>query len=899
MWHPLVFLRRRRRSDADFADEVASHLELEADRLVAEGLSPEEAAHEARRRFGNVGLAREAFHRRRTIGWIETVRQHLWLAARRLRRAPVFAATVALTLMLGIGATTAVFSLVDGVLLRPLPFADPSRLVDLSHTMVLQGISRVDQSDATYLYYRRANHVFTDVGAYRLMPVNLGGLRDPAGARRVTAARLSANMFHLLGIAPREGRAFREDEDLPGTPPVVILGAGLWQSRYGSDPHIIGRTVMIDGVAHEVVGIMPPRFTFPDDRTALWLPIRIDPARIHSAMFDFRAVARLRRGVTVAEAEADLDILLPRVPLAFPGRLTVGAIELTHMRALVRPLRDVMVGRVGRSLWVILGAATFLLLVACANVAGLFLVRTEARQHDLVIRRALGARPAAIVAETVWEGLLLALLGCALGLALAGAGLGALRSTAAASTIPRLAGVRLNGAVLAAAMGITLLAALLTSVGPALHTAGADAAAVLRQTSRGATAGRRRLRARRTFVVIQLALALVLVTGAGLMARSFRRLRSVPPGFNATRAYTFRVTLPEADYPTTAEALNLVTAALERLAGLPGVTAVGVVSKLPLDGEARRDTAVFVEDRPLTMGQMPNVHQVIYASPGAFGALGIPLLQGRSFAPPDPARTRLDVIVTHALAARYWRQGQAVGKRLRLAPGGPLFTVVGVTGDVRGSGLDQPAEETVYLPLVTARGPAAPDGAASGPRWMPRDLAFVVRGAGTPGAVDAAVERTLRALAPAIPVYGVRTMGEILARSTARTSFTRDLLELASLAALLIGAVGLYGVVSYTVSLQTREMAVRLALGARPGALRRQVLRQAVAVAALGVAVGLAAAVILARFLAALLFDVAPTDAVTLLGAVALMLVVALTASWLPARRAAAIDLASALRPDV
>jgi putative ABC transport system permease protein len=899
MWNPLRILKHRRRRDADFAEEIAAHIALEADRLIAEGRTPTDAAYEARRRFGNVALVQETFHRRRTIGWIEAIPQHLRRAARRLARKPVFSATAVLTLMLGIGATTAVFSLVDGVLLRPLPFVRPEELVDVSHTIVLQGASRVDQSDATYLYYHRANHVFSDVGAYQSVAVNVSGVGDAAHAERVQAARASASLFHVLGVAPVAGRAFRESEDLPGGAPVVILGAGLWRRQYAADPTIVGRTVTIDGVAREVVGVMPDAFAFPDDQTALWLPVGIDPARTESATFDLHVVARLRAGVTLDAATADLDELLPHVPEAFPGRLTANAIAVTHMHPAIQTLRDTMVGGVSRALWVVFGAAGFLLLIACANVANLFLVRAEERQHDLVVRRALGAGRGAIVAEFFFEGLIVAALGAALGLALAQAGLGVLRSTGSGIAIPRLGSVGIDRGVLAVAAGITLLIALVMSVIPALRAYGAGVATVLVQTGRTTTAARSRHRVRRALVVVQVALALVLITGAGLMARSFRFLRSVPPGFDSARSVTFRVALPDADYPTTAAALGLVTRALDEMSALPGVASVGVISKLPLDDEGRRDTAVFVQDRALAMGQMPNIHQVVYVSPGAFGALGVPILQGRTFAQPDPARAPLEVVVTRALAKRHWGDAPAVGRRIRFTPTGAWFTVVGVTGDVRGTRLDEPPDETVYLPLVTAPGPATADGGAGAMRWMPRDLTFVVRSAGDPRGLVAPMERTFRALAPTIPVYGVRPMAEVVERSTARTSFTLELLEIASIAALLIGAVGLYGVVSYMVSLRVREMAVRMALGAQPRALRWQVLRQSVTVAAAGIALGLAATIMLVRFVTALLFRVAPTDPATLLGAVIVMAGVAVAASWFPAHRAASIDIAAALRPDV
>lgn len=904
MWNPLRLLKRRRRSDADFAEEIAAHLELEADRLVAEGLPRKEAIDEARRRFGNVGLVQEDFHRSRTIGWLETTPQQLRRGARRLSRAPAFSITATLTIALGIGATTAVFSLVNGVLLRPLPFVQPDRLVDISHSIVLQGISHVDQSDGTYLHYRRANHVFTDLGAYRAADVNLSaeGAGDASSAKRERAARSSASLFGVLGIAPIRGRVFREDEDAPGSLPVAIVSEALWREEYASDPNIVGRRIVIDGVVHEVIGVMPRSFAFPDDGTALWVPIGIDPANTKTAAFDYRAVGRLRPGVTLQAAAADLERILPGMPEAFPGRLTANAIALTHMEPVVRPLRDVMLGGVGHALWVILGAAAFLLLIACANVANLFLVRAEERQHELAVRRALGASRGAIAVEFFTEGLIVAALGGALGVVMADAGLLALRSLPSGVAIPRIATVGIDGVVLAAAAGVTLLTAFVMSVVPAIRSYGSGGASVLVQSARGATAGRSRHRARQLFVIVQVALALVLITGAGLMARSFRALRSVHPGFDAERSYTFRVQLPPAGYPTTGSVVGFVTRALDEIAALPGIQVAGVISKVPLEDEARQDTAVFIDGQAAAGGmgeQMPDIHQVAYTTPASFSALGIPIIEGRSFEQPDPSRAPLQAIVTRAFAKRYWGNDPAVGRRVRFAPVGPWFTVIGVTGDVHGTRLDEPPDETVYLPLVVAPGAAKPDGSADSARWSPRELAFVVRSSAAPNDVTLPVERTLRTLAPSVPVYAVRSMGEVVDRSTARTSFTTGLLEVASLAALLIGAVGLYGVVSYMVSLREREMAVRIALGAQPSSLQRRVLGQAMAVAAAGIVVGLGAALVAARVIAALLYDVAPNDAGTLAAAVSLMGAVALAASWIPAHRAAAIDPATTLRADV
>lgn len=895
-WHP--FRGSPRRRDADFAEEIAAHLALEAERLTAEGHPRAEAALEARRRFGNVTQVQERFHDARGLRWLEELPGQFRRAARSLRRAPLFSIAVIVTLGLGIGATTAVFGLVDAILLRPLPFPHPGALVDLSHTLTVQGISRVDQSDATYLYYRGANRTFTDVGAYREVSVNLGFPSGNAPAERVPGARVSAGTFGLLGVAPLAGRAFRDEEDRDVGAPVVIVGEALWRRDFAADPRLVGRQLVVDGVSREVVGIMPAVFHFPGEATELWLPIGIDPSHTASATFDYRAVARLRPGVTAPAAAADLQRLLPLVPEAYPGRLTADAIRAIRMRTVVRPLRDVIVGEVGPALWIVLGAAVFLLLTACANVANLILVRAEDRQHDLAVRRALGAGRGAIARESLAESALLAAAGGALGLIFGAAGLGLLRSWGPGVELPRVGGATLDGAVIVVAGGVTLLVTLVLTLVPILRQEDA-AATVLAQTGRSTTGGRSRHRARRSFVMAQVALALLLLAGAGVMTRSFARLRAVPLGFDADAAYTFRFTLSEADYPTTGDATALVGRVTEALGALPGVRAVGALSKLPLVADARRDTAVWIEDRPLAMNAVPNLHQVVYATPGAFAALGIPLVEGHTFGPPDATRAPLEVVVSRALAHRYWGDSSALGRRLRLsAPTGPWFTIIGVTGDVRGTRADEPPDEAVYLPLVTAPGPAAADGGAGPVRWLPRELAVVVRGSGDPALLGVPVRRAMRALAPGAPVYEAQPMRQIVARSMARTAFTLLLLRIASLAALLLGAVGLYGVVSYMVRLRLKEMAVRLALGAEPDALRRMILAQAAAVTAAGIAIGLGAAFGLMHLLGSLLFNVAPTDPLALTAAAGLMAVVALAASWLPARRAAATDPAAALRTD-
>jgi len=822
-------------------------------------------------------------------------------AARRLRRTPAFSVAAVLTLMLGIGATTAVFSVVNAVVLRPLPYPRPDRLVDLSHTLEVSGILRVDQSDATYFQYRRENRVFSGVAVYRVTALNVGVLRgasetDAARAERVAAGRVSASTFVVLEGVPLHGRGLDDNDDVPTAARVVVIGQRFWERKYGADPAIVGRDLEIDGVPHRVVGIMRADFGLPDARTDLWVPLRLDPLSTASAAFDYRGLARLRDGVSLEGARADLQRLLPGVPVSFPGRLTVRAIEQTKMQAVVRPLRDVVVGDVGRVLWVVLGAVACLLLVACANVMNLFLVRAEQRQHELAVRRALGAGQWILVREQVSEAGLLAGIGGVLGLGLGIVGVRALRSFDGVIDIPRLSEVSVDATVLALSAGVTLLSLLLVTVLPAFRAAATAALHVLGDASRTATASRTRHRARHALVGAQVALAVVLLTGAGLMARSYARLRAVPSGFDADNAFAFRIALPEMAYAQ-GDAARFIVRALDAVAGVGGVRAVGAASKLPLLEESRRDTALFVEDRPLSPGTIPAVHQVVFASPDYFRAMGIALTEGGTFDSPDPARARRDVIVSRALANRYWPSESAVGKRVRMAPVGPWYTIIGVTGNVRGTALDEPPDEIIYLPLTVALGPTGPAG-LPGVLWTPREIAFVVRADGDVARLLAASERAVRALDPAVPTYGAQVMSEVVAQAASRTSFTLLLLGIAAAVTLALGAVGIYGVVSYVVSLRTREMAVRLALGAQPVQVRRLVSRQAMGVAAGGVVVGLAAAVTITRVLRAILFEVSPTDPASMAAAAVLLATVAAVASWLPARRAARLDPAQALRSD-
>jgi predicted permease len=813
-------------------------------------------------------------------------------------RAPGFTLSAMLTLMLGIGGTTAVFTVVNGVLLRPLPYAHADRLVDLSHTLAVAGIAHVDQSDATYLVYRAGNRVFTDVGAYEatsanVLPSTAGGAGS-GDAERVPSALMTAGVFRVLEVGPRAGRELSDADVQPGAAPVALIGESLWRRKFGGDPSVIGRPMRVDGVERTIVGVMPASFHFPEPATAIWLPLVIDPAHTASAAFDFRGLARLRDGVTLDAARADLQRLLPTVPVVYPGRLTVAAVGVTHMEPLVRPLRDVVVGDVGRVLWVVLGAAVVLSAIACANVANLFLARAEGRQRELAVRRALGAGRSSVLAEFLSEAGLIAAAGAALGIGCALAAVRVLAAAGAASSVPRLGDVRVDVLVVVVAVAAAALAACLVSLVPMARARALSLSAILGATGSGATGGRARSGARRGLVIAQVALALVLLAGAGLLARSFAALRAVDPGFTPDHALAFRVAMPNVEYPAAPDVARLVSQLSDSLAALPGVRAAGVVTKLPLMDEGHQDSAVFVEDHPLRPGTIPGIHSMAFVTPGYFPAMGIPLVAGRVFdridPSTDPAHRPREVVVSEPFAQRYWKGVSPVGRRIRMTGSDPWSTIVGVVAGVRDAGLDQPPAETVYMPLLTLN--------AAGMAWAPRDVAFVVRASGDEAGLIAPVRRIVGAVAPALPIYAVTPMRALVTRAEARTTFTLTILGIAALIAMCIGAVGIYGVIAYLVSLRTREIGVRMALGAQPAQVRRMITRHALVDAGIGIVVGLVSATLLTRVLGSVLFGVSPTDPIALGGAAAVLVATAIAASWIPARRAAALQPSIALRAE-
>lgn len=812
--------------------------------------------------------------------------RELGAAAGRLRRARGFSGPAILTLALGMGATVAVFSVVYSVLIDPLPYPDARRLVWLDHGALGLNVTRgLEMSDGIYLHYRRENRSLEEIGLFMEGEANLTGSGQP---ERVQAALATPSLFHVLGTSPARGRAFVDADAVGERPLVVVISHGLWTRRFGVDPDIVGRAITLDGTAVEVVGVMPPRFAFPSSDTQLWIPFAPDPDRFGG--FSRRAVARLLPGVGVREAEADLQRLIPGLVAAYPGQAAESAVNEAQLQARVVPLKEQIVGDASRALWLVLGTAALVFLIACVNVANLLLVRAEERDPEVAVRIALGASTGDMARHYLAESLLLATAAGATAVAVAAACV-ALIVELGPANLPRIEEIGLNGPALALALGLGLAVSLVCGFVP-LRRRGLSLVGALREGGYGGMAGRRRIRVRRALVATQVALAVVLLSGAGLMLRSFAAMRAIDPGFRADHLLTFDVGLPESDYPTREAAVAFHSELLERLRALPGIVSAGAVTCLPLCG-SWSGSIVAVEGRPPTAGDLPPVVAVRRASADYLETLGTSLLAGRMLEPGDQQRRTGAAVISAAMAEAYWPGENALGRRFYydlFAEEPDWYTVVGVVKDMPIRDLTESrAPRTMYLPLLHTDGSVGPS---------PRRLSYTVRADVPPLSLTGAVRAAVWSIDDELPVANVRTMESILSQSTARTAFTMAMLVIAALTALSLGSVGVYGVVSYVVSHRKREIAVRKALGADAGRIGKTVLGQGIVMAGAGIVIGLTTALAVSRVLTALLYSVTPTDPVTYLGVSGLLVAVVLLAAWLPARRAARIDPAMALREE-
>ena len=803
--------------------------------------------------------------------------QDVKIAVRVLAKAPTFTLVAILTLAVAIGANTAIFSVVDAVLLSPLPYPDADEIVTITVDASGAGVPELPFSDRGYWHFKEQNRSFDDFGGFGQTLLALTGNGEPA---EVSVGLMTNSAFEILGASTLRGRLPSDEEDLPGAAPVVVLSHSIWQGRFGGDPEIIGSTITINDQSIEVIGIMHPDFPFPSREVDMWTPRRLNPESPNFGGHGIPVIARLRDGVTVEAATLDAESLIQRFDEAGYGPNWLA--NVFTGRAQVHTLKDEIVGDSRRPLLIILGTVGFVLLIACSNVANLFLVRAEGRIRETAVRLALGAGSGRIIRYVLTESLLLAFAGGLCGLLLAYTGIRVLVSVGPAS-IPRLSGVGLNPNVFLFTAGVSLVTGLLFGVLPALQSRSKKVRAALMDGGRGSTVGRDRHRARSLLVVTQVALALVLLVGSGLMVRSFQELKAVDPGFNPGGIVTFGLRLPGARYADADATTQFWDGLLDRLRALPGVESAGATSGLPLVGGGPHLTTE-IEEFPTPPDGFPPAFDIRWVSPGYFETMSIPIVSGRTVEARDHLETMGKLFISASIKQQYWPNTSTMGKRLRAV--GAWAEVAGVVGDIHAEGLDAPPAQTVYLPMRdTLNRPQ-------------RGMSVAVRTSGDPLDIVPLLRREVGVLDNALPLTNIQTVDAALRDSMSRTSFTMALLVLAASVALFLGCVGIYGVISYVVSQRTPELGVRMALGADAPGIHSLVLRGGMVLAVIGVVTGMVGAAFMSRSLSTLLYGISPFDVVTFVGGPVVFLVVAAGACLIPARRAARIDPSVALRGD-
>jgi predicted permease len=807
---------------------------------------------------------------------------------------PLFTGMAVVTLALGIGANTAIFSVISAVLLKPLPYPRSGDLVVLDHSAPGLDIEHAGIAPFLYFTYREDAKVFEDVAMFGTGTVSVTGLAKP---EEIPALFATGGLLPILGVQPMLGRGFSKADDEPGGARTVILTAGYWRAKFGGDRAAVGRTIMIDGTSREIIGVLPDAFRFLDRDVSIVVPDRIDRSKVFIGQFSYGGIARLKPGETIERAKADTARLVPisltRFP-PFPGS-SVAMFEKARITPDVRTLKDDLVGDVRDVLWVLMGTIGMVLLIACANVANLLLVRAESRQQELAVKAALGASSGRIVRELLMESLTLAVLGGAAGVALA---YGAVRLLIALSpgNLPRLQEITIDMPVLLFALGLSLVAGLLFGVVPALKQAGAQLNTMLRAGGRTASASADRQRVRNVLVVVQVALAMVLLVGSGLMIRTFKALTDVDPGFvRPGDVQTLGLSIPESQVKDETAVVRMHQAILEKLASVPGVSSVALASTVTMSGGAWHDP-LYAEDRAYAEAEIPPMRMFKFVAPGYMKTLGGSLLAGRDFTWEDALQRRPVAMVSANLARELWGgPAQAIGKRVRPYAKGMWREVVGVVSDTRDHGLTEKAPGVAYWPIaMDAFMPSADN-----PPFALRGASYLVRSerVGAEGFVRD-LERAVWSVNPNLPLADVRTLQEIYDRSMARTSFTLVMLGLAGGMALLLGLAGIYGVISYAVSQRRREIGIRIALGAQPRAVTGLFVGHGLVLAAVGVAIGLAGAFAATRLMSSLLFQVSPVDPLTYLAVALALFAATVLACYVPALRATRVDPIGALRAE-
>jgi predicted permease len=889
-WLKQLFSRREQHSQ--LSEEIQAHLDEKIEELVTTGMSREEATYTARKEFGNVGLTEE--NGREVWRWpsVEDFLMDVRYGLRTLRKNPVFAVVGLLTIAIGIGANAAVFSVVNSVLLKPLNYPKAEQLVEL-HQIAPGAAGLADfesgllLSDSMYFTYSEQNRTFQSVGVWFPGIANVTGLAEP---EQVRAVWVSDGMLQALGTPPQVGRWFSAADQDPHGPKRAMLSYGYWQRRFGGDRAVIGRNIMVDSEPREIVGVMPKGFQIVDADFDLVAPVAFDRSKAVLAGFGGRGIARLKPGATIAEANADITRMLPIWMDSWsngPGQNS-HIYEQWRITPMIRPLKQTVIGNVGELLWVVMGTIGLVMLIACANVANLMLVRVEARQQELAVRSALGAGWTRIVRVLLVESVMLGLMGGVIGVGLAYAGVRFLVLLGPAN-LPRLNEISIDARTLGFTLVLSVLSGLLFGLIPALKYAGPRTSLALRSVGRTISASRERHRARNLLVVGQVAMALVLLVSAGLMIRTFEALRTVDPGFtDAQHLQLMRISIPDSLIQEPERVTRMQNAILDKLAAIPGVKSAAFTSEMPMEDFHSGWDEVFVEGQVYAKDEIPPMRLYVYLSPGSLQTAGTRLIAGREITWSEVYGHQPVVLLSENLARELWGEpSAAIGKHVREFQNRPWSEVIGVVQDVHEQGVQEKAPEIVYWPPLL-QSPYVP---------VVRRVTFVMRSdrAGTESFLNE-VRQAVWSVNSNLPLASVRTMQEVYGKSLARTSFTLVMLGIAGAMALVLGIIGIYGVMSYTVSQRKREIGIRLALGAQDGDVLGMVLRHGTKLALLGVAIGIAAAFGLSRLMANLLYGVTAHDPLTFIAVAALLILVAVLACYIPARRATLVDPMVALR---
>ena len=891
-----MFWRSHRQRNDDLDEEIRTHLNMAIRDRIARGESPAQAEREARREFGNVTTVREVTSDMWSGQSVERLTQDVRWAIRSVVRAPGFAIVAILTLALGIGANTAIFSVVNGVLLEPLPFPKSHELIYITSQFPTLGFDQFPVDAAEYLEFRERNKSFQNVGAYVTGAVNIGA--DGQQPARVTSAIVTETLLPTLGISPRVGRVFTREETLPNAAPVAILSSELWESTFAGDPGIVGRQIDVDGQKTTVVGVMPAGFDVHDQGVRIWLPLTLDPAQRNQYRGGhfLLLIGRLAPDVTLARAKNELQTLLTQWPAADGAdpNAAPGAPGFVHTPSTTKhrlrydDLQKDMVGSIGTALVVLQAAVALVLLIACANMANLLLMRAETRHKELAVRAALGAGRTRLMRQFIGESLVLSVAGAIAGLALAHWGLRILVA-ANVGSIPRAQSVSLDGRVLVFTLLLAVATGLIFGLAPLLHLGTKSIGLTLRDAGSRTTAGASRNRVRRTLVVAEMAFAVMLVVGAGLLLRSFWNLMRVDAGFDRSKLTTFNIVLPATPYRDSTRRVAFFTNLTSQLAAVPGVQSVAAMSGLPPRRQVNANDTSIEGYVPTPNGPAQNVDYYQYVTPNYVQTMGIPVVAGRSFGPSDGPLSPPVAMINQTMAKLFYGNTSPIGRRVQ--PGGSKnwFTIVGVLKDVKQGGVDSKTGTELYLDYDQA--PAALG-------FAPRNMNVVMRSPLEPASLAATVRRTVGALDPTLPVNNFKSMDEVFSDSVSRPRFLAQLLGIFAAVALALAAIGTYGVLAYSVAVRRRELGIRMALGSSAQGLLSLVLAQGMALAGLGLVAGLLGAFAVTRLASSLLFGVKPADPLTFVAVTVFMLAVAFVACLVPARRATRVDPLVALRAE-